>query len=65
MVNELSNIFEQFDTFISRIYKKKDFPGCTHIFLDLFEAFWYTKMNKYGFYGFENPEVINMSKFEV
>ena len=40
-----SKCFEHFD---SQISKDNIFPGCSQIFLDFFEVFWYDKMKKYG-----------------
>ena len=36
------------------------FPGCSQIFIDFFEVFWYNKMNKYGFARSENQEMLEM-----
>ena len=47
------------------IFAKIIFVQDVLIFLGFSEAFWYNKMNKTGFQGFENAEIMKMSSFDV
>ena len=39
------------------------YPGCSEIFLDLFEVSWYNEMKKYGVPGAEKPRNHDDSRF--
>ena len=41
------------------------FLESSHTFLLFVEAFWYNKMNEYGVYGLEKPEIIEFGNFGV
>ena len=59
-------VFSKFDIFLKSRYVKIIFVKdiSTH-FLIFFAVFWYSKVINTGLQGFENPEIMKMSSFEV